>query len=180
MSKFCNWLHHFDNWFALQNAILAQPLNAQQLSAEVKCWSLIQHLGIKGRDRLATVFTGKVPIELDEEYGILRAILSAIFVEVPSLRIARHQFFMQKQKANEVVMDFASILQTLTKDCNFGVMEDDLLTSQLCTGRYYQRVKLELLPQKTLDFESAVKLAISVESVSCIGNRSVCLPIYIV
>ncbi len=81
------WLMWFENWFALQNALLS---DRHKLSAMVKCWSLVQHLGPCGRNRLATCFAGTIPRELNMDYEALQAVLSSIFAEVMSLRFTRH------------------------------------------------------------------------------------------
>ncbi len=94
--NFCDWLRRFDNWLALQDALLP---DTQKLPAQVKCWSLIQHLGADGRNRLCAVFAGKIPGQLDTDYESLHAILSSIFAESPNLQIAR--LFGRKQDASK-------------------------------------------------------------------------------
>ncbi len=70
-------------------------------------------------------------------------------------------------------MDFANALQMQAEHCDFGMMEDDLLTSRLCNGCSCLNVQLKLLQEDKLDFDKSVKLATSVESVECIGSSSV-------
>ncbi len=68
---------------------------------------------------------------------VLQVILSSIFAEEMSLQIAKHCFFLRKQGPNKSIVDFASALWTLAIDCDFGTIEDELVTSQLFTGCYH-------------------------------------------
>ncbi len=104
------------------------------------------------------------------DYEAVQAILSSIFAEEMSPRIARHWFLTRKQDPNESIVDFASALWTLAINCDFGMMEDEVLTSHLCASCCHRNAKLKLLQQNATDFESSVKLAISVGSVLCIGS----------
>ncbi len=170
--NFGDWLQRFENWLALQNALLP---DTQKFLVQVKCQSLVQHLGADGRNRLSNVFAGKIPVQLDTDYRSLRDILKSVFAEALNLRITRHCFFARKQGPSETITEFANALQMLAEHCNFGTIQDDLLTSQLYRGCYKENVQLKLLQENMLDFDKLVELALSVESASCIGSSSVSL-----
>ncbi len=80
--NFCDWLTRFDNWIALQNALMSDAQNP--LSLDVRCRSLVQHLGAEAHRQLAAKFEEETLTTLHADYKLLRTVLIAIFAQQPS------------------------------------------------------------------------------------------------
>ncbi len=47
---------------------------------------------------------------------------------------ARHEFFTHQQTSGESVHDYVMELRVLARDCEFGMMEKELIATQLVVG----------------------------------------------
>ncbi len=128
--------------------------DTQPPSAQVKCRSLVQHLGADGQSCLTACFGGKIPAELNTDHETLNTFPTSIFTDPLSPQIATHWFFMRKQDQNKLIADFASALRTLAKNCDFGTIEDELLVNHF-TARCYC-TSMQLCSRKLLKLESSV------------------------
>lgn len=70
----------------------------------------------------------------------------------------RYKFHLRHQRVGETVREFLVDLRQLAARCNFGSFLDEALRDQLVVGLRDPAATKRLLTEKSLTFESAVKL----------------------
>ena len=97
----------------------------------------------------------------DVDYGDIIDKLKTHFKPEPLIIYERYMFGKRSRKTDERVADFAVDLKRLSASCKFGNFLDEALCMQFVVGLSMSKIQGRLMQESTLDFETAVKIAIA-------------------
>lgn len=102
------------------------------------------------------------------DYGTAVAVLTKAYVKPRNEIFARYALAICKQESGQDLTEFDQKLKLLLKDCNFKARSadecrDDALRDAFITGLQSNAIRQRLLEHKTLDYQSAFDMAISLE-----------------
>ena len=80
-----------------------------------------------------------------------------------NLTVIRHKFNSRFQSNSETADQFITDLQILSKDCEFGLLKDELIKDRIVCGVASQEVRERLLQESDLTLKKATELLKSIE-----------------
>ena len=78
----------------------------------------------------------------------------------------RHKFFIRTQHTGETIEQFANVLRTLSKTCDFGTINDTLIRDRLICGIRYDPLRERMLRHEDLTLDKALSMGRISESTS--------------
>ena len=97
----------------------------------------------------------------DVDYGDIIDKLTSHFKPKPLIIYERYMFGKRSRKTDDRIADFAVDLKRLSASCKFGNFRDEVLCMQFVVGLSMSKIQSRLIQESTLDFETAVNVAIS-------------------
>ena len=99
-------------------------------------------------------------------YTDAKNVLTALFVKAPSEVFARHRLLTTKQQPDQSLEAFRRILERQSRDCNFTDVtaaryREDSMLNAFIAGISENDIRKRLLEEKTLTFDVAYNLAIT-------------------
>ena len=82
----------------------------------------------------------------------------------PSEIVQRFKFNTRSRNSGETVAVYVAELRDIAQDCNYGNTLKEMLRDRLVCGINHQGIQRKLLAEKSLDFDKAYALALSVEA----------------
>ena len=98
-----------------------------------------------------------------KSYEDLVKVLKEHHNPIPSEIVQRYKFHTRIRKPEESTTQFVAELRALAQYCNFGASLTDLLRDRIVCGINDDHVQRKLLSEKSLTFEKALELAVSLE-----------------
>lgn len=133
-----------------------------KVSDDLKLPTLISTVGEETYELLSTLASPRKPSEL--QYKTAVVLLSAHLEPKPSRLAERFKFRQRRQLSNESVADYIAELKRLAKTCQFGSTLEDNLCDQLVCGLNSEIIRQRLFAESSVDYNSAVALALSLEA----------------
>ena len=129
-------------------------------SEKEKCSAFLYIIGQAGRDIFnAFVLTA----EERDKVKILFAKFENYCKPKRNVTVERYKFNTRMQAAEESIDQFVTALRLIAKDCDFKLLEDDLIRDRIVCGTNSDRVKEHLLREHDLTLDKAINICRSTE-----------------
>ncbi|KAJ8039789.1 hypothetical protein HOLleu_13900 [Holothuria leucospilota] len=102
----------------------------------------------------------------DKTYKDLVEIMGKHQNPTPSETVQRCEFNSRFRKQGESVSSYVAELRALAEYCNYGTTLNDMLRDRLVCGINNDRIQRNLLSKSSLTFETALEIAIGLETAS--------------
>eukprot|EP00731_Ephydatia_muelleri_P001018 Em0001g1018a len=135
-------------------------LSMPDKSEKEKCSAFLYIIGQAGRDIFnAFVLTA----EERDKINILFAKFESYCKPKRNVTVERYKFNTRMQAAEESIDQFVTALRLIAKDCDFKLLEDDLIRDRIVCGTNSDRVKERLLREHDLTLDKAINICRSTE-----------------
>lgn len=91
-----------------------------------------------------------------------------------NITLVRYKFFTRNQDDGESIQTYVTALRLLSKDCEFGTLQEELIKDRIVCGVRNPTVRDRLLRCEDLDLDKAIKLC-QAEEVSQESGRQLCV-----
>ena len=81
----------------------------------------------------------------------------------PSEIVRRYRFNTRTRNSGETVTGYVAALRDIAQDCNYGDTLKEMIRDRLVCGINHEGIQRKLLAEKSLDFDKAYALALSIE-----------------
>ena len=98
------------------------------------------------------------------KYNDLIQVLSEHYDPAPSSIVQRFKFYNRMRAQGESIANYVAALRQIAKYCEYGDTLNMLLRDRLVCGVNHQAIQKRLLAEKSLTFEKALEIALSVEA----------------
>lgn len=149
------WISGFENY------ILA--LDGDKYSANRKKALLLHCLGMEGQRIFNTLPARTAPPAGADDYANAVHVLNEHFSPSVNVVAERYRFRQRGQNPGEHIHNFIAALRELSKTCNFGTMEDEMIRDQVVEKTSSHRVRERLLMEKDLTLTKTIELALRIE-----------------
>ncbi|XP_047999709.1 uncharacterized protein K02A2.6-like [Leguminivora glycinivorella] len=135
---------------------------ANSVKNDKKLPTLISVMGEDAYGLLASLASPIQPKDLSYDRAV--NILSQHLQPKPSIMAERYKFRQRRQMTTETVACYVAELKRLSKYCDFGKSLEENLRDQFVCGVSSDVIRQRLFAEETLTYETAVRLAKSMES----------------
>ncbi|XP_059054674.1 uncharacterized protein LOC131848758 [Achroia grisella] len=146
-------------------------LKASGVHKEEECVQaslLINLVGPEGFDVYET-FTFKSEKEKDD-VAILLKKFDEYFGVKQNITLARYNFFMRNQEIGESINQYVTALKLLSKNCDFKILEEELIRDRIVCGIKNTTVRDRLLRTEDLTLERTINIC-QVDEISNDSSR---------
>lgn len=123
---------------------------------------LISEVGAQTYSLLRNLISPEKP--KDKTYQQVVLVLKNHFHPQPSEIVQRYKFDSRTRKPEESVTEYVAELRRLAQSCNYGATLEQMLRDQIVCGINDDRIQRRLLAEADLTFDTALKIALSVEA----------------
>lgn len=141
-------------------------------STGVQASLLVNLIGPEGFDVYQT-FSFKKESDRDDVKVIIQK-FDQFFGAKINTTLVRYKFFTRNQEDGESIQMYVTVLRLLSKDCNFGTLQEELIKDRIVCGVGNATVRDRLLRCEDLDLDKAIKLC-QAEEVSQESSRQLCV-----
>ena len=135
-------------------------LSMSDKSEKEKCNAFLYIIGQAGRNIFnAFVLTA----EEQDKINVLFAKFESYCKPKRNVTVERYKFNTRMQAAEESIDQFVTALRLIAKDCDFKLLEDDLIRDRIVCGTNSDRVKERLLREHDLTLDKAINICRSTE-----------------
>ncbi|XP_073965610.1 uncharacterized protein [Choristoneura fumiferana] len=141
-------------------------------TAGVQASLLVNLIGPEGFDVYQT-FTFGSDKEKDDVNVIIKK-FDAYFGAKVNITLVRYKFFTRNQEDGESIQTYLTALRLLSKDCEFGTLQEELIKDRIVCGVRNPTIRDRLLRSDDLNLDKAIKLC-QAEEVSQESGRQLCV-----
>lgn len=158
-TKATNMAAEWSNWF-VQFKIFLLATNLEEQSEKRKIALLLHNLG----QSCIPIFNAfNLDIETAKYNEVVKK-FELYFKPKSNISLERHNFFTRRQHVEESVNDYATILENLSKSCEFGDLRESLCKDIFVCGLLdkHRNIKEKLLAEGEMKLQEALSIARSI------------------
>lgn len=155
-----------DKWKSWRETVtLYTDLAMQDKPEKEKCQTILYLIGEEGRK---IYHTWQIPEEERDKVAPLLERFTNYCTPKANITLERYKFNTTSQAEGESVEEYATKLRKLSKNCNYGKLEDELVRDRLIVGLRDNSLKERLLRESTLTLDTALQMC-KIEEISKSG-----------